>query len=195
MFMIYALLLVALLCGIASVWLGAAATLAAVLALLAACVLAWGTFRRHRVIRIALLGLQGFIALTAIPGGAGILRGDFHLPASWLAGTPFGDYTIPGLALLMVAAAAALAASSSFVERDWALFASVSAGILMAGYEVVEIVSIDSRVGSGLPIALAAQLLWLVAGLAVSVLAAMLWAKEYRLTGGARHRSPTGAAL
>ena len=56
----------------------------------------------------------------------------------------------------------------------------VLAGLLMAGYEVVEVVSLDSKVGNVLPTVLGAQLLFFVLGLALFGLAAFLWMREYR---------------
>ena len=65
----------------------------------------------------------------------------FVLPRVWLAGTPFSDYTIPGLTLVIVVGGTALlAAATVFIQREWAVLVSVLAGLFMAGYEVVEVV-------------------------------------------------------
>jgi hypothetical protein len=93
----------------------------------------------------------------------------------------FIDYTIPGLVLVIVVGGTALlAAATLFIDREWAVLVSVLAGLLMAGYEVVEAVSIDSKVGNVLPTVLGAQLVWFVPGLAVCGLAGFLWMREYR---------------
>ena len=136
---------------------------------------------KHSVIRITLVVIEGFIGLSAILGGIGLLRGAYSLPVAWLAGTPFSDYTIPGLVLVIVVGGSALlAAATVFIHREWAVLVSVLAGLLMVGYLVVEVVSLDSKVGNALPTALGLQLFYFVLGLAVFGLAGSLWMREYR---------------
>jgi len=67
-----------------------------------------------------------------------------------------------------------------FIDREWAVLVSVLAGLLMAGFEVVEVVSLDSKVENVLPFVLGLQLLFFVFGLAVFGLAEFLWTREYR---------------
>jgi hypothetical protein len=140
--------------------------------------------RKHEVIRMALLAIAAFIATSAIAGGVAVLGGavfGYKLPLTWLAGTPFGDYTSPGLALaIVVGGSTLLAAATVFIHREWAVLVSMVAGLMMVGYLVVEIVSIDSKLGNALPTALAVQLFYLVLGLALSGLAGFLWMREYR---------------
>jgi hypothetical protein len=139
---------------------------------------------KHRVIRVALAVIEAFIGLGAIGGGFGLLRGvvfNYQVPLAWLAGTPFSDYTIPGLMLVMaVGGSALLAAATVFIDREWAVLVSLLAGLLMVGYLVVEIVTIDSKVGDALPIALGAQLFYFVLGLLIFGLAGYLWMRDYR---------------
>jgi hypothetical protein len=139
---------------------------------------------RHEAIRIALLAIAAFIATSAIEGGVAVLGGvvfGYKLPLSWLAGTPFSDYTIPGLALAIVVGGSALiAAATIFIHREWAGLVSVVAGLVMAGYLVVEIVSIDSKLGDALPTSLAVQLFYIVLGVALIGLGGFLWMREYR---------------
>ena len=54
---------------------------------------------KHKAVRIALAAIEAIIGLGAIGGGIAILTGAFNqwLPLAWLQGTPFNDYTIPGL--------------------------------------------------------------------------------------------------
>jgi hypothetical protein len=144
--------------------------------------------RRHEVIRIALLAIAVFIATSAIEGGVAVMGGvvfGYELPLAWLAGTPFGDYTIPGLALAIVVGGSALiAAATIFIHREWAVLGPVVAGLVMDGYLVVEVVSIDSKLGDALLTSLAVQLFYFVLGLALIGLAGFLWMREYR---GSRH--------
>jgi hypothetical protein len=62
------------------------------------------TIMTHKGIRIALVIIEVFIDLGAIDGSIAILTGAFEqwLPLAWLVGTPFRNYTIPGLILLFV---------------------------------------------------------------------------------------------
>ena len=181
---IFNLMLVALLSGVAGIWLGPITNVLVLASIAAIAVLVWRTTIKHKVIRIVLLVIEAFVGLSALGGGIAILQGvvfGFVLPLAWLAGTPFSDYTIPGLALVIVVGGSALlAAATVFIEREWAVLVSVLAGLLMAGYEVVEAVSLDSKVGNALPTVLELQLLFFVLGLAVFGLAGFLWMREYR---------------
>ena len=50
---------------------------------------------RHRVVRVALFLIEGFVGISAFMGGVSLLRGAYaqQLSVDWLAGTPFSDYT------------------------------------------------------------------------------------------------------
>lgn len=64
----------------------------------------------HRSIRLALLVVQGFVAVTAIAGGVALLIGslDPNLstalipPREYLEGSPFNSYLVPGLTLALL---------------------------------------------------------------------------------------------
>jgi PPOX class probable F420-dependent enzyme len=139
---------------------------------------------KHEVIRIALVVMAAFIATSAIEGGVAVVGGvvfGYKLPLAWLAGTPFSDYTIPGLALaIVVGGSALLAAATIFIHRERAVIVSMVAGLVMAGYLAVEVVSIDSKLGNTLLTSLAVQLFYFVLGLALIGLAGFLWMREYR---------------
>lgn len=180
---IYVLMYVTLVSAVAGIWLGPMVNVLIVASIAAIAVLVRRTSLKHKVIRVALFVIAAVIGLSAIQGGIALLQGAFDqvLPIAWLAGTPFSDYTIPGLVLVIVVGGSSLlAAATVFIEREWAVLVSVLAGLLMAGYEVVEVVSLDSKVGNVLPTVLGAQLLFFVLGLAIFGLAAFLWMREYR---------------
>src|SRR2546421_3935602 len=102
---------------------------------------------KHKGIRIALVIIEAFIGLGAVAGGIALLRGVFAqgIPVAWLAGTPFSDYTLPGLLLLIVVGGGMLlAAATVLIRREWAVLVSAVAGIFMVGFEVVEAASVDS---------------------------------------------------
>ena len=94
---------------------------------------------KHKAIRIALVVIEAFIGLGAIGGGIAILTGAFDewLPVAWLQGTPFSDYTIPGLLLLIVVGGGMLlAATTVYIRRKWAVLLSAAMGLVMIGFEV-----------------------------------------------------------
>jgi hypothetical protein len=91
--------------------------------------------------RALLVAVEGFLGIGALYGGWNLLSDaeEFGMEASWLDGTPFPDYTIPGVVLLVVVgggmlAAAALAAAGS----RYAGLAALAMGITMLGYLAVE---------------------------------------------------------
>jgi len=141
------------------------------------------TMMNHKLVRSALIVIEAFVALSAVAGGIALLRGVFAqgIPVAWLAGTPFNDYTIPGLLLaIVIGGGMLLAAATVFIPREWTVLISVVAGIFMVGFEVVEAVCIDSKVGDGLPLVAGLQAFYFVLGLAIFGLAAYLWMIEYR---------------
>lgn len=178
--MIYILMLVALASAVAGIWLGLLTNVVLVLAVAVGCALVWRTTIPRKGTRIALFVLEAFLVSSTLAGGVGILRGDFGLPAAWLSGTAFSDYAVPGVMLLVVCAISIVAVATLFTDRETAVLASVLAGVFMAGYELVEMVSIDTKVGSSLPMVLAAQIVWFAAGFAVSMLAGSIWIRDYR---------------
>jgi hypothetical protein len=132
----------------------------------------------HAIPRLALLALQSFIAVSAIDGGMALLRGAYDgvLSVAWLAGTPFGSYTVPGLALvLLVGGTALVAATSVFIYEDWAVLTSMVSGLTLAAFLTVEILSLDAKVGEALPMVLTLQVAYFVSALAVIALSALLW--------------------
>jgi hypothetical protein len=102
----------------------------------------------RRLLRVLLVLLNGFLALTAIAGGVGLLADLNAPPVTALAGSPFSDYTIPGLALLIVVGGTAVIATL-LSARKHALAALVSclAGAVIVVFEIVEVLVIGSPPG------------------------------------------------
>ena len=99
-------------------------------------------------------------------------RGQF--PLEWLQHTPFNDYTIPALILAIgVGGSSLIAAFMIFTGREEGVLASEAAGLIMAGYIVVEVVML--RQGASWN-----EGLYLGLGLLISGLAAYLWRAEHR---------------
>jgi len=60
---------------------------------------------KHKGIRITLIVIELFVGLWAVIGGVGLVTGAIpflQMPIEYLQGTPFSDYTIPALLLLIV---------------------------------------------------------------------------------------------
>ena len=131
---------------------------------------------RYTIVRIVLVVLEAFIALTAIVSGVLGLTGGMQIPLEWLRGTPFSDYTIPMLILIIVVGGSSLiAATTLLIRREWSVILSMEAGMMMAGFEVVQLAIIQRF--SWL------QVFYFVIGMAVFALALSLWMAEY-----GRHR-------
>jgi hypothetical protein len=99
-------------------------------------------------------------------------RGRF--PLEWLQHTPFSDYTIPALILAIVVGGSSLiAAVTIFTGREESILASLVAGLIMAGYIIVEVVTLRQGVSWTLG-------LYFGLGLLISGLATSLWMIEHR---------------
>jgi drug/metabolite transporter (DMT)-like permease len=140
---------------------------------------------RHTGRRIALVVIETLIGLAAIFGGVALLTGAFNfdqwIPVTWLTGTPFRDYTVPGLLLLIVVGGGMLlAASTIFVRREWAALLSAAMGLVMIGFEAFEVAIIDRYAQAVVPPTVIQQILLSGLGLVIFGLAASLWMTEYR---------------
>jgi hypothetical protein len=138
---------------------------------------------KHKGIRIALAVIEALIGLGAIGGGLAILTGAFDqwFSVAWLAGTPFSDYTIPGLVLLLVVGGGMLlGAATQFIQREWAVLLSAALGLILLSWEIVEVAIIDRYTQAAIPSTVVQQVLFTVLGLVIFGLAASLWMTEYR---------------
>ena len=125
-----------------------------------------------KILRILLVLFNGFLALTAIAGGIGLLVGLNAPPVEMLAGSPFTSYIIPGLALLVIVGGVALIATIMLVRRhSKAVLASVIAGAVIIGFEIVEVLVIGSPVG----IARNLQIFYSTLGILILVFTAAYW--------------------
>jgi hypothetical protein len=93
-----------------------------------------------------------------------------------LQGSPFTSYTIPGLALLVLVGGSALTATVMLLRRHpFGTLASAVAGVMIMGFEVVEVLVIGSEPG----VARNLQLFYFSLGLLIVVLAAARWVSEH----------------
>ena len=147
---------------------------------------------KHALERIIIGVLAAFIALSAIGGGIVLLLGTYQhgvlveagtgarFPVEWLHNTPFSDYTVPALVLAIVVGGSSLIATVTvFTGREVGVLASMAAGLIMASYIAVEVVTLK-QVPPG-PTWF--EGLYFGLGLVVFGLAAYLWLAEGRIGG------------
>jgi len=92
------------------------------------------------VIRYSLGGLLAFGALNAFGGGYYGLSGADGVPTAWLEGSPFNDYFIPSLILLIVVGGSLLIAAVAVVARlRLARETAVAAGLVVLGWLAVQL--------------------------------------------------------
>jgi hypothetical protein len=133
-------------------------------------------------IRIAVIVVNLFAALSAFAGALGLVVGYMDIPVSELRTTPFVDFSVPALLLGFVVGGSALAAAlvALFGPRQIALFeplrfdalVSAVAGGIMVGWIAIEIalIGLDTWV----------QALYLAVGLLMIGLAGLLqWAESH----------------
>ncbi len=129
---------------------------------------------RHTKIRIPLVVLEAFVALTALIGGVALLMGAFPaqwLPVEQLQGGSFSDYTVPTLLLTIVVGGSSLiAAVTVFTGREVGVLASLAAGAIVVGGVIVEGAMVDHITFL--------EPFYFVLGLVIWTLAAGLWAAE-----------------
>jgi hypothetical protein len=135
---------------------------------------------KHKRVRFTLFVLEAFVALTSIACGVGLMVGAVQFPVAWLAGTPFSDYTMPGLVMaVVVGGSSSLAAEMTRAGRAGGVVASALAGLLLMGFEVAEVAMIDRNVGNWLPYAVGFQAIYSTLSLTIVGLAAFLWRTEH----------------
>lgn len=127
----------------------------------------------HRGVRYTLLGLELFTGIMALYGGVSLLidAAGFGLQEEWLNGSPFSNYQMPAMALLIfIGGGSLLAAALLWMRHTLALPVSTAVGAALMIFEVVETYSIGLRSFQ--------QPLMFVIGFAVAALAAWMWFRD-----------------
>jgi hypothetical protein len=89
--------------------------------------------------RRTLIAVELFLALNAVGGAVYALGGAKGVKREWLDGTPFNDYVIPGVILLVAVGGTLVAAAVALLRRAptaWEF--SLAAGAVLIGWIVVE---------------------------------------------------------
>ena len=121
-----------------------------------------------RTVRRSRIAVSGFAALSAVAGSVMVISGwPYAFPLSWLRGTPFGSYVVPGLILgVVVGGSATLAMVAALRNTNDGPGLSVLAGFVMMGWVVGEIALLHATMGGFTPL----WPLYFGVGLAMTVL-------------------------
>jgi hypothetical protein len=123
------------------------------------------------VLRVALIVLTGFLALSAVPGGITLLAGIYTPPVEQLKGSVFSSFLVPGLALLVVVGGGALLALVLLIRGSrLGLVVAGLAGAFVMVFEFVEVLAIGSPPGP----AFVMQVLYFGIGLGLVCLSLLL---------------------
>ena len=99
------------------------------------------TTKAHPIaVRYSLGSLLAFGAVNAFGGGYYGLSGAKDVPKEWLEGSPFLDYFVPSLILLVVVGGSfVVAAMAVFIGLRIARLAALTAGIVVLGWLAVQL--------------------------------------------------------
>jgi hypothetical protein len=102
----------------------------------------------RKILRVVLIVLNIFLALTAAAGGVGLLTNLNAPPVEQLGNSIFKDFTVPGLALVVIVGGGAALATVLLIRKSrFASLCSLAAGIAIMFFEFVEVLVIGSPVG------------------------------------------------
>jgi hypothetical protein len=122
--------------------------------------------------RVILIVLTGFLALSGILGGIGLLTKLIAMPVEILKGSIFSDFTIPGLALSVIVGGSALLATIMLIRKSrYGSLLSALAALIIMFFEFVEVLVIGSPVG----LARNLQIIYFGLGTIIMVLALGAW--------------------
>jgi hypothetical protein len=115
-----------------------------------------------------------FQGLSGVAGGIGLVGGGLQFPLSWLEGSPFDDYFIPGLILLVVLGIFPLIVFYGLWTRQyWGWLGALLVGLALIIWIVVEILIIGYQPQPPL------QLIYGVLGVIIVVLGLLPGVRRY----------------
>lgn len=125
-----------------------------------------------KVIRLILIFLTGFLAVSTFLGGIALIANWIAMPVELLQGSIFSSYLVPGLALSIIAGgSAALATILLIRESKYALLFATTAGIIIMFFEFVEVLVIGSPAG----VARTLQIIYFGLGTLITIAALGMW--------------------
>jgi hypothetical protein len=133
----------------------------------------------RKTIYTILIILNLFLALTAIPGGFCLLTGIAAPPIGALKGSLFSDYTLPGLALIIIVGGSALLTAILLMRKNkYALLYSAVVGLIIMFFEFIEVIAVGTPTGPGLVM----QLIYFGLGIVLIKGTLIIWYIEIRNT-------------
>lgn len=131
----------------------------------------------RKTLYVILVGMTIFLALTTFLGGIGLMTNLIAMPVTMLQGSLFKDFTIPALALSVIAAGSALFAAILLLRKSrFALLFANTAGVIIMFFEFVEVLIIGSPAG----IARTLQILYFGLGTLIVIASMGIWFLELR---------------
>jgi hypothetical protein len=125
-----------------------------------------------KILRIILITLLFFLAVTAILGGIALMANFYTPPVEYLQGSIFTSFTLPGLALAGVVGGSALLAAILFLRKSqYAIMLAATAGIVIMFFEFMEVLIIGSPAGASR----AMQIIYFGLGTAIEVASMGIW--------------------
>lgn len=92
------------------------------------------------LLRALTIGVELVLGLSAVYGGIGLLTGTIGMPDTWLEGTVFGSWFVPGAALLLLVAVPMLVAAALEVrDSAYGVAASAAACLLQVVWVAAEL--------------------------------------------------------
>jgi hypothetical protein len=134
---------------------------------------------RKRILRGALIGVDALVAASAVGGGVELVFGlNRSVPMSWLHGTPFSDFTVPGLILgIVVGGSATFATLAAIKSADAGAAASLIAGAILSGWIVGEVLLLNQPHPTWI------EVTYFSAGVGMAVMAIVLAPRRWRPGG------------
>jgi hypothetical protein len=124
-----------------------------------------------KAIRRIVIGLELFVGVMAIYGGVSLLTDatGFGVREEWLRGSPFANYQIPAIGLLVSVGGSSFLAAGTLLRapREIGALLSIGAGMVLVAFEIVETYSFGMRNWQ--------QPFMFVVGSLIASLGAMLW--------------------
>lgn len=125
-----------------------------------------------KIVKILLLIVLGFLAVSALPSGFLLMAGVIPVPMYLLEGTPFTSWVVPGLVLsLVVGGSTAVAFVLLLRGHKFGLLGAVTTGTIIMFFEFVEVIMIGTDNGP----AGFLQKLYFGIGTVIVVLACLHW--------------------
>ena len=134
--------------------------------------------------RFALFVADLSAAVSAVIGGIAVAANLDAFPPAWLAGSPFGDYLLPGAILAaVVGGSATIAAAATARNPRIGAPASVVAGVVLMGWIVGELLVLNQNGAATSPRSVV-EPIYFVVGLAMAALGMALWLRGGRSSAG-----------